>query len=150
VWRLVWLPEVDPDTREPTGRERLYGIAVVRLAPRRFLHVRAFADFRGTCTEADRREGVVADAFCRLLRTARVEARRTSRPEISDDRAAILAAVAQPDLREDDPRRGRERFWRRRLGQSGWLFVVVDFEQSPGRVVTAFGRRDDPPGWWTR
>jgi hypothetical protein len=27
------------------------------------------------------------------------------------------------------------------------LFVVVDFGERPARVVTAFGRRDDPPGW---
>lgn len=69
--------------------------------------------------------------------------------EIASHQAAILAAVSSPDHREDDPRPGRERFWGEDLGPSRWLFVVVDFSEPPGRVVTAFGRRDDPPGWWT-
>lgn len=62
--------------------------------------------------------------------------------------AAILATIAEPDFRESDRRPGRDRFWRERLGPSRWLFVVVDFSENPARVVTAFGRRDDPPGWW--
>ena len=61
--------------------------------------------------------------------------------------AALMATIAHPDHLEDDPRPGRERFWRELLGPSRWLFVVVDFDESPARVVTAFGRRDDPPGW---
>lgn len=70
-------------------------------------------------------------------------------PEMAPHAAAILAAIAEPDFRESDPRPGRERFWRERLGPSRWLFVVVDFAENPARVVTAFGRHDDPPGWWT-
>jgi hypothetical protein len=70
-------------------------------------------------------------------------------PELAPHAVAIMATVAEPDHRENDLRPGRERFWRERLGPSGWLFVVVDFAERPARVVTAFGRRDDPPGWWT-
>ncbi len=69
--------------------------------------------------------------------------------EMAPHQAAIMAAIAHPDHREDDPRSGRERYWREGFGPSRWLFVVVDFGETPGRVVTAFGRRDDPPGWWT-
>lgn len=69
--------------------------------------------------------------------------------ELAAHRGAILSTVANPDHREGDLRPGRERFWRERVGPSRWFFVVVDFNESPARVVTAFGRRDDPPGWWT-
>jgi hypothetical protein len=72
-------------------------------------------------------------------------------PEMALHQAAVLWAVAGPDCRDRDPRRpGRERFWRMGIGPSRWLFVVVDFSESPARVVTAFARRDDPPGWWMR
>jgi len=70
-------------------------------------------------------------------------------PEMGPHAAGVMDTIARPDHREDDPRPHRERFWRERLGPSRWLFVVVDFAQIPARVVTAFGRRDDPPGWWT-
>lgn len=70
-------------------------------------------------------------------------------PEMVPHAPGVMAAIAQPDHRENDPRPGRERFWRERMGPSRWLFVVVDFAGSPARVVTAFGRRDDPPGWGT-
>jgi hypothetical protein len=69
--------------------------------------------------------------------------------ELAPHKDGILATIASPDHREDDPRPGRERFWRQALGPSRWLMAVVDFEQSPARVVTAFGRRDDPPDWET-
>jgi hypothetical protein len=69
--------------------------------------------------------------------------------EMARHQAAVMSAVARPDHRDEDRRPLRERFWRRGLGPSRWLFVVVDFGESPARVVTAFGRRDDPPGWWT-
>jgi hypothetical protein len=70
-------------------------------------------------------------------------------PEMTPHAAGVMATIARPDYREGDPRPGRERFWREGLGPGRWLFAVVDFNESPARIVTAFGRRDDPPGWWT-
>lgn len=57
----------------------------------------------------------------------------------------ILATVAQPDCREDDPRPGRERFYRQNaLEPERWMRVVVDFNDAPGWVVTVLIQEDDP------
>jgi hypothetical protein len=69
--------------------------------------------------------------------------------EMAQHQAGVMRAVARPGHRDEDPRPAREQFWRQGLGPSRWLFVVVDFGASPACVVTAFGRRDDPPGRWT-
>jgi hypothetical protein len=61
-----------------------------------------------------------------------------------DHAPAILAAIKQPDIREDDPVPGRERFFRRDLDSSRWLRVIVDFNESPGFVVTAFVQDQKP------
>jgi hypothetical protein len=61
--------------------------------------------------------------------------------------ADLLATLKSPDHRTPDPRPGRERYWRTGFGPSQWLFVVVDFDADPARVVTAYGNREDPPGW---
>jgi len=60
--------------------------------------------------------------------------------------AAILDAVSRPDLRQGDPAPGRERFYRRDLDPTRWLRVVVDFNQSPAFVVTAFIQDHKPEG----
>jgi hypothetical protein len=60
---------------------------------------------------------------------------------------AIAMTVREPDHSGPDPRPGRMRYWRRDLGPSRWLMVVVDFSEEPARVVTAYGNRKDPPGW---
>ena len=78
------------------------------------------------------------------LRTLRHLARR--RPEMTAHIAAIMAAVERPDLREDDPFPGRERFYRRDLDPHRWLRVVVDFNDSPAYVVTAFVQHNEPGG----
>jgi hypothetical protein len=57
---------------------------------------------------------------------------------------AILATVARPDAREDDPRPGRERFYRQDLDPGRWLRVVVDFKCKPAFVVTAFVQHNNP------
>lgn len=57
----------------------------------------------------------------------------------------ILATVARPDYREDDPRPGRERFYRQNAREPGrWMRVVLDFNDEPGWVVTALVQDDDP------
>jgi hypothetical protein len=60
--------------------------------------------------------------------------------------AAILDAVSRPDVRHNDPAPGRERFYRCDLDPTRWLRVVVDFNQSPGFVVTAFIQDHEPEG----
>jgi hypothetical protein len=43
----------------------------------------------------------------------------------------ILTTVARPDYREDDPRLGRERFYRQNaLAPGRWMRVVLDFTTS--------------------
>jgi hypothetical protein len=57
----------------------------------------------------------------------------------------ILTTVARPDHREDDPRPGRERFYRQHALDPGrWLRVVVDFDDEPGWIVTVLVQDDDP------
>ncbi len=59
----------------------------------------------------------------------------------------ILGAVEAPDHREDDPRPGRERFYRQNVLQPGrWLRVVVDFNDDPGWIVTVLVQDNDPRG----
>lgn len=58
---------------------------------------------------------------------------------------AIVTAVVRPDHREDDPRPGRERFYRQNaLEPERWMRVVVDFNHVPGWVVTVLIQDDDP------
>ena len=73
AWRAVQLaPSQDRTGESPPD---VYGIAVVRIARRRFVHVRAFALFDPACTDRQIRSGPVARALNRLLHRARVEAR---------------------------------------------------------------------------
>lgn len=62
----------------------------------------------------------------------------------------ILATVCSPDHRRPDPRPGRERYYSRDVGPSRWLFVVVHFNETPARIVTAYANRKDPPGLTTQ
>lgn len=66
------------------------------------------------------------------------------RPWLLDHIDAILGAVAHPDVRQQDPWPGRERFFRQDLDPGRWLRVVVDFSQEPAWVVTATVQRQDP------
>jgi hypothetical protein len=60
------------------------------------------------------------------------------RPQMLDHIQAILDTIARPDIHEHDPAPRRERFFRRDLGPTRYLRVIVDFNESPGFVVTAF------------
>lgn len=71
----------------------------------------------------------------------------TEHDEMAVHRTAVIATITSPDHRQPDPRASRERYWRRGLGPSRWLLVVVDFDADPARVVTAYGNRKAPPGW---
>lgn len=67
------------------------------------------------------------------------------RPQMLNHLAAIIDAVSRPDRREADVLQGRERFYRQDLDPRRWLRVVVDFNESPPFVVTAFIQDTDPP-----
>jgi hypothetical protein len=59
------------------------------------------------------------------------------RPVLMREVELVLSVVEHPDHREEDPRAGRERFYRADLDRRRWLRVVVDFNDVPGWVVTA-------------
>ena len=62
--------------------------------------------------------------------------------------AKVLEAVAEADLtRPDRKHRNRDVYFRRGVGPSAWLCVVVEYDgDQQGSVVTAFARRR-LPGW---
>lgn len=67
------------------------------------------------------------------------------RPELLDHLDAILAAVALPHHHTHDLLPGRERFYARHvLLPDRWLRVIVDYDEIPGRVVTALVQPGDP------
>jgi hypothetical protein len=70
---------------------------------------------------------------------------RGQRAWLLDHQEAIIGTVSVPDHREDDPRPGRERFYRENVLTPGrWLRVVVDFNVVPAWVVTALVQDLDP------
>ena len=62
------------------GRIGIYGIAAVRVAPRRWLHVRALGTLPAGCETVAAAGGELDTALRRMLRTARVQARVTNVP----------------------------------------------------------------------
>lgn len=87
-------------------------------------------------TDPDGRE-VVLDARTRRHLMIR-------RPQLLDRIDTIIDVVNLPDYREDDEESGRERFYRQDLDPRRWLRVVVDFTETPARVVTSFIQWKDP------
>lgn len=68
--------------------------------------------------------------------------------EIAIYRAEVLRAVAAPDHVLPDPNfERRTRYYARGVGPSRWLLVVVSYEQTPARIVSAFANRKDPKSW---
>lgn len=68
-------------------------------------------------------------------------------PELRGCLEQVLSTVSAPDHVEPDPRPERRRYYRRGVGPSRWLMVVVSFEQLPGRIITALALRKDPKQW---
>jgi hypothetical protein len=68
-------------------------------------------------------------------------------PELRAHLEHVLATVTTPDHAEADPHAMRRRYYRRGVGPSRWLLVVVSFEQQPGRIITAVATRKDPKRW---
>lgn len=67
-------------------------------------------------------------------------------PGMLDHIDAMVATISNPDVRRDDPRPGREQFYRCDLDPSRWLRVVVDFSEIPAFVVTAMVQHNPPTG----
>jgi hypothetical protein len=93
---------------------------------------------------SERREATDPDGRPVILDERTIRHLHRRRPQMVGQAAAILDAVGRPDLREDDPVPGRERFYRRHLNPQRWLRVVVDFNESPAFVVTAFVQDNAP------
>lgn len=55
-----------------------------------------------------------------------------------------LQTIRRPDVITPD-REGRWRYWRRGVGPSRWIFVVVEWIAAEPHVVTAYAKRKDPP-----
>jgi hypothetical protein len=69
-------------------------------------------------------------------------------PEIAAHRADVLRAVSAPDhVTRDRNFERRRRYYARGAGPSRWLLVVVSYEQTPARIVSAFANRKDPKPW---
>ena|SRR5947209_7077098 len=68
-------------------------------------------------------------------------------PELLDQLDAVMDSVAKPDHVEPDTLPARARFYRRDVGPSRWLMVVVSYEQQPARIITALANRKDPKRW---
>jgi hypothetical protein len=74
---------------------------------------------------------------------------RSGHAELELHLKAVLEAIASPAHRERELWPERERFFKRDVGPSRWLMVVVDSAEEPARIVTAFGYRHgrSPEGW---
>ena len=68
--------------------------------------------------------------------------------ELADFMGDALEAVTSAEHVEVDPvYPERRRYFARDVGPSRWLLVVVSYEETPARIVSAFGHRKDPPTW---
>jgi hypothetical protein len=68
-------------------------------------------------------------------------------PELASHLDAVIQMVATPDHLEPDTLPARTRFYRRAVGPSRWLMVVVSYEQEPARIITALANRKGPRRW---
>jgi hypothetical protein len=69
-------------------------------------------------------------------------------PEIAPYLQDVLRVVATPaHVRAAPIFDARKRFYARDVGPSRWLMVVVSYEQTPARIVSAFANRKDPRPW---
>jgi hypothetical protein len=64
--------------------------------------------------------------------------------ELRIHRDEILTSVALPDKRLPGREAGEEWFYRRGVGPTLWLKVVVHYEGGEGVILTAFPRRSFP------
>jgi hypothetical protein len=101
----------------------------------------------------EQRQEIVAQAIDRegrhvvLLVRIWIEKILCIHPEMETHQAAVIRTVEAPDCVESDPRPDRLRYFSMGLGPTAWLLVVVSYEQTPARVITAYGYRKDPLLW---
>jgi hypothetical protein len=95
---------------------------------------------RPILTEINTPEGVRVVLFADTW-LEHIIAPRTGHTELQSHLAAVLETVSSPDHREADGWPGRERFFKRDVGPSRWLLVVVEYGDEPARIVTALGYR---------
>jgi hypothetical protein len=68
--------------------------------------------------------------------------------EIEAYRDEVLRTISVPDHVAPDPDYDeRTRYYARGVGPSRWLLVVVSYEQTSARIVSAFANRKDPKSW---
>lgn len=89
-------------------------------------------------TESNRSEAVVLNAAT----WAHIVAEH---PDMGRFLTEIMITAATPEVVIDDPRPGRRRHFRKSVGPSRWLRVIVDFDGQPPRIVTAHGYRKEHP-----
>lgn len=95
----------------------------------------------GETTDPDGKRVVLLDAVWR-------EKIVRDHPEMTAHIAAVLRAVTTPDhIASDLVFAERTRYYVRGVGPSQWLLVVVSYEQTPARIVSAFANRKDPKSW---
>lgn len=69
-------------------------------------------------------------------------------PEMERHLHGIMAVPGRADHRiRDREYANREWFYRSDLGPTDWLGVLVEYGDDGGRVITAYGTNQDPPGW---
>lgn len=69
-------------------------------------------------------------------------------PELDAHKTDVLQTVSKPDHAAPDTSfQLRRRYYARGVGPSRWLLVVVSYEQTPARIVSAFANRKDPKTW---
>ncbi len=86
------------------------------------------------------------DSRVAVLREATWDHVLVAHPEMVDRLSDVVATIERPELRENDPRPGRSRSFRR-CGPERWLRVVVEFRGERDAIVTAFPQANDPEGW---
>ncbi len=94
----------------------------------------------------DRRVWEILDPDGRRVLLTSIRWRHIVEPhgELAGFRAAILAAVAEPDRRTAGRARGEVWYYRHGIGPSLWVKVAVHYGESEGRIVTAFPLRRLP------
>jgi hypothetical protein len=65
---------------------------------------------------------------------------------MADHLTDVIETIESPEFREDDPRPGRVRQFRRG-GPEQWIRVVIEFGGETDTVVTSFPQANDPTGW---